>query len=123
MGFRAAYTDFLQTRAGLDRWPNVWLEVQNPAMKFKRTPQLRAVRVNGPSMKRFYSGVGQFGKLYNRLEIYFNRLYFFITSFKRSCGIAYTVLPLTPVIVSAATIALIIASSVACTVAAKTGLI
>ena len=42
------------------------------------------------------------------------RLYFRITSRSRSCGSAWTVLPSMPVIVSAATSALTIASSVAC---------
>lgn len=50
-----------------------------------------------------------------------SRLYFFNTSRSRSCGSAMTVLSLIPVIVLAAIIALMTASSVACTVARKTG--
>jgi len=50
-----------------------------------------------------------------------SRLYFFNTSRSRMCGSAMTVLSLIPVIVLAATIALMTASSVACTVARKTG--
>ena len=46
-----------------------------------------------------------------------NRLYFLRTDRSRSCGSAKTLTPFAPVIVSAATIALTIASSVACTVA------
>ena len=44
-------------------------------------------------------------------------------AFNRLCGRLYTVNPFAPVMVSAATIALMIASSVACTVASNNGVI
>src|SRR5215203_4967801 len=51
-----------------------------------------------------------------------NLLYFLNTSLTLSCGNAWAVLPFSPFIVSAATSALTIASSVACAVAQKSGL-
>src|SRR5262249_24551198 len=58
----------------------------------------------------------------SRHSLVARRLYFFRPPRRRWCGGAWTVFPLIPVMVSAATSELRIASSVAWTVASKTGL-